>query len=155
MTIAVILISLLFIFLLISFAAYSRKLSKRKKETSDWEVGDLVAISGQDGLLKLVGWAEDYFYVEIDGIVNKTDWDTLRFNKSATWRRNWNECKEYMGEKKPGFSPGLKTSTHLKVDGKPVETLTEVECEVYLKRALEEENYELATAIRKRAEKFR
>jgi NACalpha-BTF3-like transcription factor len=60
-----------------------------------------------------------------------------------------------MGEKKPGFSPGLKTSTILKVDDKPVETLTEVECEIYLKKALKEENYELADAIRKRAEKFR
>lgn len=41
------------------------------------------------------------------------------------------------------------------IDGKPVETLSEIECEIYLKKALEEEAYELADAIRKRSEKFR
>jgi hypothetical protein len=60
-----------------------------------------------------------------------------------------------MGDQKPGFTPVLVPVAQLSVDGKPVETLSEIECEIYLKKALEEEAYELADAIRKRSEKFR
>lgn len=43
----------------------------------------------------------------------------------------------------------------LKVNEKPVEMLNETECEAYLKKALEEEDYMLAEQIRKRLEELR
>ena len=42
-----------------------------------------------------------------------------------------------------------------KVNEKPVEMLNETECEAYLKKALEEEDYMLAEQIRKRLEELR
>jgi hypothetical protein len=129
----------------------------RKKETSDWQVGDLILIIGQDELIKLLGWAEDGFYIEHDSAVHKLDWDRFKYNKSAIWRRNHKSCEDYMNGSKPGFTPGLKdtVSTSSKIDGKPIELLSEVECQIYLKKALESENYELAEAIRKQMEKYR
>ena len=41
------------------------------------------------------------------------------------------------------------------IDGQPIETLSETMCEVYLKKAIAEENYELADKLRKRMERFR
>jgi hypothetical protein len=58
----------------------------------------------------------------------------------------------------PGFTGGVSEgskSTGKKVDGKPIDLMNEIECEVYLKKALEEENYTIADLIRKRMEKFR
>jgi hypothetical protein len=60
----------------------------------------------------------------------------------------------------PGFKPGVNdtsssTLSGKQYDGKPIELLTEVECEVYLKKAIEDEDYDAAELIRKRMEKFR
>jgi DNA-directed RNA polymerase subunit L len=41
------------------------------------------------------------------------------------------------------------------VNGKPIELLSEIECEVQLKLAIENEDYTLADKLRKRLEKFR
>lgn len=130
--------------------------ASRKKETSDWQIGDLLVIHGQDNMVTLLGWSQEAFYIELNNAVHKTDWDQFRFNKSAVWRRNHKSCEEYMGTQ-PGFKPGLKdeVSTKSKINDKPIELLTEVECQIYLKKALEEENYELADAIRKQMEKYR
>jgi len=40
-------------------------------------------------------------------------------------------------------------------NGKDVSSMNETECQVYLNKAIEEENYELADKIRKQLEKFR
>lgn len=139
------------IFLYIKISKYNRK-----KESNDWLVGDLICVEKEDKLLKLNGWSENSLYVEIKGINNKISWSQFLYNKSAMWRRNWNECKEYMGDKEPGFSPDLENRANgLKINGTPVEFLTEIECDIFLKQALKEENYELADAIRKRMERFR
>ena len=128
----------------------------RKKETSDWQVGDLLVINGQDNMVSLLGWSEEAFYIELENAVHKIEWTQFKFNKSAIWRRNHKSCEDYMGSQ-PGFKPGLKdeVSTKSKINDKPIELLSEVECQVYLKKALEEENYELADAIRKQMEKYR
>ena len=59
--------------------------------------------------------------------------------------------------KDPGFKPIVvmdtvpsSTSNGDMVDGKPIETLSETMCEVYLKQAIENEDYELADKLRKR-----
>jgi len=130
--------------------------SSRKKETSDWQVGDLLCISGEDDYVTLVGWSNESFYIDLKNVVHKIGWRKLKYNKSAVWRRNHKSCEEYMGTQ-PGFKPALKNevSTKSKINDKPIELLTETECQIYLKKALEEENYELADAIRKQMEKYR
>ncbi len=131
------------------------QVKNRKKETSDWQVGDKICISGKDDLYRVLGWYDEALYVEIEGIVHKLEWDRFKFNKSAIWRRNYKNCENYMNGVKPGFAPGLKTPSKMEIDGKPVELLTEIECQIHLKKALDSENYELAEAIRKQMEKYR
>ena len=116
----------------------------RRRESSDWKVGDFVALIDGSDLHKLLGWSDDGFFIEKEGSVSKIEWLKLKFNKSVIWRRNWEKCKAQMGTD-PGFSPGLgkDSSTGVKVDGKPIEFLSETECEVYLKRALDDEDLSL------------
>lgn len=127
-----------------------------RKEYSDWQVGDHVMLyTGGDTLYKVLGWEPSGFYIEKEGSANKIDWDKLDFNKSAIWRRNHQACEATMGTA-PGFSPGLSSPINSqKIDGKSIDLLTEVECQVYLKQALESENYELAEKIKKQMEKYR
>jgi len=141
---------------IILIADFMAKL-QRRKEYSDWQVGDKVAIKDNDDLYSLQGWEKTAFYVENkDGSTVKLEWKRLDFNKSATWRRNHQSCEKAMG-KKPGFSPelGKTTSSSQKIDGKHIELLTEIECQIYLKQALETEDYELAEKIKKQMEKYR
>ena len=137
-------------------------------EYKDWVVGDKIIIKTNsieyDYLKKanltmatLVGWNENNIYLRIGKLNVKSDWDCFDSNKSAVWRRNYNECKKAMGVE-PGFTPGVdesKPSSGKMVLEKPIELLNEVECEVFLKKALEEEDYETAELIKKRMEKFR
>ena len=54
------------------------------------------------------------------------------------------------------FSGGVGESSIGRIyNGKPIDVMSEIECEVYLKKALEEEDYDTAELIRKRMEKFR
>jgi hypothetical protein len=56
----------------------------------------------------------------------------------------------------PGFKSELgESKSGGKIDGKPIELLNEIECEVYLKAAIDDQDYETAELIRKRMEKFR
>jgi hypothetical protein len=83
-------------------------------------------------------------------------WSCLDNNKSANWRQNYEEAKKVMGCD-PQFPNGVGTSSTSKgdVNGKPIEVLSEIECEVQLKLAIEKEDYTLADKLRKRLEKFR
>jgi hypothetical protein len=47
------------------------------------------------------------------------------------------------------------SETFLLVDGQPIETMNETLCKIHLEKALKEEKYELAEALRKRLENFR
>jgi len=154
-------------------AAKSRS---RKSEYKDWKVGDKLILDRYNGdtaytvlkksgksYAKLCGWTRDYIYVDVhDGSVYKIEWDELKLNKSAYWRRNYNEAKKAMGTN-PHFSSDIEepetrsssSSPEGTIDGKPIELLTEIECQVYLKKAIDEEDYQTAEAIRKRMEHFR
>jgi hypothetical protein len=58
----------------------------------------------------------------------------------------------------PGFSGCIDDESETigkKVDGKPVDLMNEIECEVYLKKAIENEDFDTAELIKKRMEKFR
>jgi hypothetical protein len=130
--------------------------SSREKEYSDWQVGDLISLYRNDKLYTVLGWEQSGLYIEKDSSTHKIEWDQFHFNKSAIWRRNHQACEKAMG-KDPGFAPGLGEKKNIsgQVDGKPIELLTEIECQVHLKMAIETENYELAEKIRKQMEKYR
>ena len=147
---------------------------KRKRLTATWEVGDVIILDmsfislGLDqhlqkhngkNAIKLAGWNEENVIYEFQNKVFIENWKSVKTNKSDYWRTQHNNCQEYMG-KNPGFSPvvshGTETSDNSDmVDGQPIDTLSETLCEVYLKKAIEEENYELADKLRKRMERFR
>jgi hypothetical protein len=103
-----------------------------------------------------LGWTLDNVYFDVDGITHKFDMDTVGHNKSAIWRRNYNECKSVM-KTDPGFKPGLqpKSDKSTVCDGKVIELMSEIECQVYLKQAIESEDFETATKIREQLKKFR
>ena len=153
---------------LLSFLVYSTKLQLRKSEFKDWKVGDLLILDSNSSeyyeiqnlgrsMVRVLGWTESHLYLEIGDSTRKSSWNCLEVNKSAIWRRNFENCKSSMGVE-PGFRPNVGDSSSLsgkKVEGKPIELLSEVECEVYLKKSIEDEDYDLAELIRKRMEKFR
>jgi hypothetical protein len=147
----------------------SIKNNNRKKKCKDWKVGDkliLTRIGDYSSILTknhkefaiLKGWSLTDLYIDCGGgSVYKVDWDVLRDNKSDLWRQNYEEAKKVMGVN-PGFIGNIGDESETigkKVDGKPIDTMNEIECEVYLKKALEEEDYDTAELIKKRMEKFR
>lgn len=150
------------------FISHLIKQSLRKSEYKDWVVGDKIIVktnSIEREYLKkaglsmgtLVGWNENNIYLKIGESTVKSNWDCFDSNKSALWRRNYDECKKSMGVE-PGFVPELGESKPVSdkmIHGKPIEMLNEVECEVFLKKAIEEEDYDTAELIKKRMEKFR
>jgi hypothetical protein len=131
------------------------QVKNRKKETSDWQVGDMIAIHRENDLYAVLGWSDEAFYVQDKNDVKKLEWNRFNFNKSAVWRRNYKNCGDYMNGVKPGFNAVIKPSSEIEIDGKAVELLTEIECQIYLKKALDSENYELAESIKKQMEKYR
>jgi hypothetical protein len=157
-------------FFTISFIVDKMKMSSRKERIKNWQVNDLLTLNNSDirnkvnrngkkfGVLK--GWDLNSLYIS-DGTdtVYKEDYDVLDLNYSAYWRENYNRAKKIMGVE-PLFegNPNKQKSTSSaskKVYDKPVDLLTEVECQVFLKKALEEENFEAAELIKKQLEKFR
>ena len=145
---------------------------QRKERLKMWQIGDklypvfsfhrdnksaseALAKSGKE-FLTLVGFTMKHVFVNIGGIVYKIRLEYIDYNKSAIWRENYNICKEFMGTE-PGFSSVLGESDLSKdtIDGKPIELLTEIECQIYLKQALEEEKFELADKIRQQMQKYR
>lgn len=151
------------------------KSRSRKSEYRDWKVGDKLILdqynkdtaydilkkSGKS-YAKLCGWTDVNVYVDVhDGNVFKIEWCEIKLNKSAYWRRNYEEAKNAMGTN-PAFNADIEeprrssaASPKGTIDGKPIELLSEVECEVYLKKAIDEEDYQTAESIRKRMEHFR
>lgn len=169
MTILLIVLAIIVGFCLVSFSIHLINFKIRRKEFKDWKVGDLLILKTNStehyqitkegkSMAKVLGWTEDHLYLEIDNSTRQCSWDCFSDNKSAIWRRNYDNCKLVMGVD-PGFNSGVKDSSSSlsgkKVEGKPIELLSEVECEVYLKKAIENEDYDTAELIRKRMEKFR
>ena len=153
------------------------KTRNRKSECKDWKSGDMIILDQYNGdtaykalkdsgkmYAKLCGWSMDSIYVDVhDGSVYKIEWSEVKLNKSALWRKNYDEAKKVMGTN-PDFSPEIvqqgkskssTSSTGGKIDGKEIDLLSEVECQVYLKLAIDEEDYQSAELIRKRMEHFR
>lgn len=138
----------------------------RKSKGKKWQVGDFVKMSilssltNPNELHKLVGWNSDNIFIEENNTVHKCEWSHLEYNKSANWRENYEKCEKFMTEK-PQFTSEVKKDgvksppTNRIIYGKPIETMNETECQVYLKRAIDEENFEAAEMLRQRLENFR
>jgi hypothetical protein len=141
----------------------------RRARCKNWKIGDKLILNRGNEYYEtlqnkhkkyavLEGWSLSDLYINCgDGFVSKVNWSVLNTNKSANWRQNYDEAKEVMGCA-PNFSSGIgedSESTGKKVDGKPIDLMNEIECEVYLKQALENEDYDTAELIKKRMEKFR
>lgn len=130
-----------------------------KDEISDWSVGDEVYLKASDNPYTLNGWSNTHIFVSKPNETTTTKYDRekLDFNKSVVWRRNYDDCKAVMNAE-PNFKRGLTTDSCVingTVDDKPIELLTEIECQVYLKQALETEDYTLAAQIREQLKKYR
>ena len=155
---------------LLGIVMFSRyiTLTSRKDEFKDWMVGDMLILTrssveyrdlkelGQN-YAKVVGWNENDLYIKIGKVTYKSSWECFQSNKSALWRRNYNECKSAMGVE-PGFSSDVtdtKTISSKTFNGVSIELMNEIQCYAYLKQALDTEDYEAADLIRKRLENFR
>jgi hypothetical protein len=166
MTTLLIIVGILFGALLIGFLYHTIQLNSRKSEFKDWIVGDKLILKTNSveyteiqklnqTLGNVVGWNVDNIYLKIGDTTHKCEWSCFDSNKSALWRRNYDECKKYMGVD-PGFNAELgESNSKAKIHGKTIELLSEVECEVYLKIAINEEDYDTAELIKRRMEKFR
>ena len=140
----------------------------RKSRCKNWKVGDKLSLNRGDHyqILKnnnkefatLEGWDLDNLYISCgNNMTYQVNWSVMNFNKSATWRQNYEVAKKVMGCE-PGFTGGVSESsksTGKTYSGKPIDLMTEIECEVYLKKALDAEDYDTAELIKKRMEKFR
>ena len=166
MTTLLIIVGVLFGAVLVGFLYHTAQLNSRKSEFKDWIVGDKLILKTSSveyteiqklnqTLGNVVGWNVDNIYLKIGNTVHKCEWSCFDSNKSALWRRNYDECKKYMGVD-PGFNAELgESNSKAKIHGKTIELLSEVECEVYLKIAINEEDYDTAELIKRRMEKFR
>lgn len=141
--------------------------NNRKKRCKNWKIGDKLVLNRGDYYRELEknkedyailkGWSLEHLYIDCGGnLVHKVPWSCLNHNKSTDWRQNYEEAKKVMGCD-PEFPNGVGTSSTSKekIKNTPIETMSEIECEVQLKLALETEDYELADKIRKRLERFR
>ena len=167
MILGIILGSILLIFAVIGVGDSIQEKSRRKRCKS-WKIGDKLALNKgkHNDILNnkrkefaiLKGWDLDNLYIDCgDDMVYQVDWSVMNFNKSDIWRRNYENAKKVMGCN-PAFVGHVEdnsSSTNRIYQGKPIDSMNEIECEVYLKKALEEEDYETADMIRQRQEKFR
>lgn len=140
----------------------------RRAKCKNWKVGDKLALNKgrHNDILEnkrkeyaiLKGWDLEHLYIDCgDDMVYQVNWSVMNFNKSYTWRKNYDDAKKVMGCD-PAFSGGVGESNNSIgriYNGKPIDVMSEIECEVYLKKALSEEDYDTAELIRKRMEKFR
>jgi len=163
-----IIVGVILLILMIVGISGSIQNKNRKTKCKNWKVGDKLSLIRGDyyrileqnskEFATLEGWDLDNLYISCgSNMTYQVSWSVMSFNKSATWRKNYDDAKKVMGCE-PGFTGGVSESsksTGKKVDGKPVDLMTEIECEVYLKKALENEDYDTAELIKKRMEKFR
>ena len=167
MIVTLVFVGILLLGFIISFLVFSTKINKRKKLCKEWKIGDKIILnylsSAHSALIKsnlgyatLSGCNLEYVFVTIGDLVYRIKWDEVENNKSYNWRSDYEKCESLMGTK-PTFNPEIKedNNTSGKIDGKPIELLTEVECQVYLKQALDNEDFELAEKIRQQMQKFR
>lgn len=171
MTTVLIIVGVLFGTVLVRFLSHTIQMNSRKSEFKDWIVGDKIVLKSNiidyaeiqkfynpqinQNLGNVVSWDEYNIYLKIGNTVHKCEWSWFELNKSALWRRNYDECKKYVGVD-PRFNSELdESNSRIKIRGNTIELLNEVECEVFFKISIDEEDYDTAELIKRRMEKFR
>lgn len=146
----------------------SIKRYKRKKMVSSWQIGDVIIFKKEIVInkkkilkAKIVGWNLDNVFIDYAEGTMLIEYNQIDYNKSCIWRKHFNDCEIAMG-KKPSFDPTINLGSNstnnekgAMINGKRIEFLTEIECQIYLKQCLDEEDYEKAELIRKQMEKYR
>ena len=160
--------------------SYNQKRLEPKNPMFDsWKIGDLIVLdeeqiertkteySSNSGILR--GWNEKFIYLfnPHDNTINEISIKCLKYNKTVYWNKRYNECKKIMNMP-PDFSIDINpmnvsvniinkdtSEDNSILNNKSVENLTETECEIFLKIAIEQEDYLLAEKIRKQMEKYR
>lgn len=148
--------------------------NNRRRKFKHWRVGDKILLHKRNpasNILEsygkeyatLLGWTTDYLYIDCgDNLTSQVSWNVMEGNKSATWRKNYDDAKKEMGVN-PGFpydamsqypDDNMFIPIGKKYDGKYIDLMTEIECHVYLKMALENEDYNSAELIKKRLERL-
>lgn len=144
---------------------------KTKWISKNWKVGDKVkvnhlsSVNNHMQLHNLVGWNKNHFFVEENSFIHQCEWRHLEFNKSAEWRKSYIECEKFMSQESPKFPEHiygdmvgdneLEKTLGPMVNNKLISKLSKTECEILLKQALEEENYEIAELLRIRIESLK
>lgn len=147
-----------------------------KNKFKYWEIGDEiylfvnkvkifnpeVNLPNNKHSFELYGWNKNKVFLNINGRITYIEMKCVDFNNTAIWRKYFDDCYDIMGK-----SPNFKRNNFFKninndepkkddiLDGKSIDSLTETECQVYLKIVIKQENYELAEKIKKQMEKFR
>jgi hypothetical protein len=157
-------------FIIGTIVGYLIRMNGRQTEIKNWKIGDKLTLERDSQYYQelqnnkvdyaiLKGWTLNNLYINCgDDFVHKVSWSCLDVNKDALWRRNFEEAKKVMGcdpEFPNGVGDSSSSSSKGEVNGKPIELLSEIECQVQLKLAIENEDYTLADKLRKRMEKFR
>jgi hypothetical protein len=152
----------------VGYLVFVNTTRKREKLCKVWKVGDKLILNSLELELQLQKYDQQYgvlagcntenVFIQIGEDIYCRGWDVIGDNKSHQWRVYHKKCKIAMGAE-PSFNPVIKDESTSNpsemIDGKPIELLSEVECQIYLKQALEEENFELAEKIRQQMQKFR
>jgi hypothetical protein len=133
----------------------------RKRKMSTWKVGDVMILRSGKGVI-LRGWTLDFIYISEKHSLKTTTKlkiNRLDKNKSALWRNNFDECQKTMGidpqfDRDAVLSMASSNGSRI-IDGKSIELLSEIECQIYLKECLKDEDYETAELIKKQLEKYR
>jgi hypothetical protein len=141
---------------LLSFGLYQHIMEIKNKKFNNWFINDKVKMVGITKLKTLLGWSSDSFYIDEDGITTKHNWKEFESNQSAQWRKNYDDCKKIM-KKEPGFSSelGKKIIVNKIIFGRSVDTLSEIECQIYLTKCIDNEDFESAELIKKRLEELK
>ena len=143
----------------------------RKQRSKGWKPGDVLILEQVHTSLELyretkkgngkpvlAGWNRHNVFINVGDMTYTENWNAIEANKSDIWRKHYYSCNSYMGVK-PNFSPVVNSditeSSSDMVDGQSISTLNETMCQIYLKQALESENYELAEMLKKRLENFK
>lgn len=149
-------------FISIIFLFRLRYYKKLKKNISTWQIDDVLMIYRNDEYAILKGWTMKCVIVQYNSKGRQAfqlDIDQVKSNRSDYWRKLYKQCEITMGVP-PDFNPKVllsnkNSANSTSIHGKPINLLTETECQIYLKECLEREEYELAELIKKQMEKFR
>lgn len=143
----------------------------KKADMKRWRVGDELCLSYYNNvakevyknkkslIVKLVAWSsKEVIFDADDGYIRRVKYGEIDCNKSADWRDLEADCAKAMGKPDFKLNPVIKEFKEKAkefFDGKHVELLSEIELQVYLKKALAEDKFEEASKIRDQLKKFR